>query len=437
MPAKARLVSTLLALGLLLFPRAWAESLPTAEPESLGFSPERLERLTEAFQREIDEERLPGVVLMVARDGQLAYRESLGRQDPGGESAMAEDAIFRIYSMTKPLVSVAAMILVENGEIQLTDPVGEFLPGFDGMPVSEPTLNQAFSEVAYHTVPARQAMTVQDLLRHTAGLAYGELTQNTPVQEAYGEAGLYQPDGRGYDSRALTPEEQIKRLAEIPLVHQPGAVWEYSLASDVLGRVVESASGMRLGDFLDERVFEPLKMADSGFWVPADDMDRLAQPFAIDPATGQPHDLFDVDAQPANDSGGAGAVSTAMDYLRFSQMLLNGGELDGERILSPSTVRLMTSDHLGDGIEAPLSPGELLLGTPGYTFGLGFGVREGSGIAGVPGSPGEFMWAGYGGTYFWVDPQADLVAVLMSQGTGNRAHYRRLFKTLVYQAMVE
>ncbi|WP_440998071.1 serine hydrolase domain-containing protein [Arhodomonas sp. SL1] len=426
-----------IALSLLVASSAWAQALPTADPESVGFSEQRLERMTEAFQREIDEDRLPGAVVMIAREGKLVYSETFGAQDPDGNEAMPSDAIFRIYSMSKPLVSVAAMILVEEGELQLTDPVGKYLPGFDELPVSEPTLNEAFARVTYETVPANRPMTVHDLLRHTAGLAYGELTRNAPVKEAYGQAGLYQPDGRGYEARQLTPEEQVEALAEIPLVHQPGTVWEYSLASDVLGRVVEEVSGMRLSAFLEERVFEPLGMPDTGFWVPGDNLGRLAEPFDTDPATGQPHDLFDVDEQPANDSGGAGAVSTATDYLRFSQMLVNGGELDGEQILSPATVRLMASDHLGDAIEAPLSPGELLLGTPGYTFGLGFGVREGAGIAGIPGSPGEFMWAGYGGTYFWVDPEEALVAVLMSQQVGYRAHYRRMFKTLVYQAMIE
>lgn len=437
MRTKTKMLPVSLALGALMASGAWAQPLPTADPESVGFSGQRLERLTEAFEQEIDQERLPGAVIMIARDGKLAYSETFGVQDPDGGEPMPSDAIFRIYSMSKPLVSVAAMILVEDGELQLTDPVGKYLPGFDDLPVSEPTLNEAFAGVSYETVPADRPMTVHDLLRHTAGLAYGELTQNAPVKEAYGEAGLYQPDGRGYDARQLTPEEQIEALAEIPLVHQPGTVWEYSLASDVLGRVVEEVSGMRLAAFLEERVFQPLAMPDSGFWVPQDDIGRLAEPFDTDPATGEPHDLFDVDERPANDSGGAGAVSTAADYLRFSQMLVNGGELDGEQILSPATVQLMASDHLGDAIEAPLSPGELLLGTPGYTFGLGFGVREGEGIAGIPGSPGEFMWAGYGGTYFWVDPEEDLVAVLMSQQVGERAHYRRLFKTLVYQAMIE
>jgi CubicO group peptidase (beta-lactamase class C family) len=223
----------------------------------------------------------------------------------------------------------------------------------------------------------------------------------------------------------------------VPLVHQPGTVWEYSLATDVLGRVVERASGQRLGDFLEERVFGPLKMDSTGFAVPQNAMSRVASSFPAD-AAGKPIEMIDVSAQPANDSGGAGGVSTAGDYLRFSQMLLDGGALDGSQVLSPTTVRLMASDHLGDRIETPVEPGELLMGVPGYTFGLGFMVREEDGIAGVPGSEGEFMWAGYGGTFFWIDPAEDLVAVLMTQMPGaTRAYYRRLVKQLVYQAITD
>jgi CubicO group peptidase (beta-lactamase class C family) len=273
--------------------------------------------------------------------------------------------------------------------------------------------------------------------RHTAGLAYGEITLNAPVKDAYTKAGLYLPGVRDYDARDLTPAEEVERLAKAPLAHQPGTVWEYSLAVDLLGRVVEAASGKRLADFLARRLFEPLKMQDTGFWVPGAKMDRVAQPLAVDFASGQPIKVIDVSKEPKNDSGGAGGVSTAADYLRFAQMLLNGGQLDGTRVLSRTTVALMTSDHLGTRIAAPVTPSELLLGTPGYTFGLGFAVRQGAGVAGVPGSAGEFMWAGYAGTYFWVDPKEELVVVYMSQAPSTaRAYYRKLVKQLVYAAIV-
>jgi CubicO group peptidase (beta-lactamase class C family) len=236
----------------------------------------------------------------------------------------------------------------------------------------------------------------------------------------------------------MTPAEQVERMAKAPLAHQPGTVWEYSLSSDMLGRVVEAASGKRLSEFLDERLFKPLKMEDTSFWLAREKSSRLAQPLATDPASGQPNKVIEVAVQPKNDSGGAGAVSTAADYLRFAQMLLNGGQLDGQRVLSRTTVKLMTSDHLGARINAPLTPGELLLGTPGYTFGLGFAVRQGDGVAGVAGSAGEFMWAGYAGTYFWVDPKEQITAVFMSQAPSPiRAYYRKLVKQLVYQAIVD
>jgi CubicO group peptidase (beta-lactamase class C family) len=351
---------------------------------------------------------------------------------------MALDSVFRIYSMTKPLVSVAAMMLVEDGKIQLTDPVSKFLPAFKGQQVSVARADPEFARVTYTTVPADREATVQDLLRHTAGLAYGEITVNTPVKSAYGASGVHLPDVRDYDSRDMTSAEQAERVGKAPLAHQPGRVWEYSLASDILGRVVEAASGKRLGEFLDERLFKPLKMTDTAFWVPVDKMARLAQPLPVDLASGQPNKLIDVSAQPKNDSGGAGAVSTARDYLRFAQMMLNGGALDGERVLSRTTVALMTSDHLGSHISAPVTPGELGLGTLGYSFGLGFAVRLAPGIAAVPGSQGDYTWAGYAGTYFCVDPKEELAVVYMSQAPSPvRAHYRRLLRQLVYQAIVD
>ena len=404
----------------------------------VGMSADKLERIRDVLKGEIDQGKLPGTVVMVARKGKLAYADAVGLQDKAAGKAMALDSVFRIYSMTKPLVSVAAMMLVEDGKLQLTDPVSKFLPAFKGQRVSVARADAEFARLTYTNVAADREMTVQDLLRHTSGLAYGEITQNAPIKDAYAKAGVYLPGVRDYDSRDMTPAEQVDRLGAAPLAHQPGTVWEYSLASDVLGRVVEAASGRRLADFLDERLFKPLRMADTAFHVPAGKTSRLAQPLATDHASGQPIKVIDVSAPPKNDSGGAGAVSSAAEYLRFSQMLLNGGQLEGVRVLSRTTVELMTSDHLGSRITAPLTPGELLLGTPGYGFGLGFAVRLAPGIAGVPGSAGEFMWAGYAGTYFWVDPKEQVTAVFMSQAPSPiRAYYRKLVKQLVYQAIVD
>jgi CubicO group peptidase (beta-lactamase class C family) len=322
--------------------------------------------------------------------------------------------------------------------VQLTDPLSKFFPGCRNLTVSVPRADSVYARVTYNTVPADREITVQDLLRHTSGLAYGEITQNAPVRDAYVKAGLFQQGVRDYDSRDLTPAEFVERLCKAPLAQQPGTMWEYSLSVDMLGRVVEAASGQRLADFLDERLFKPLKMVDTGFWVPKEKSGRIAQPLAIDAATGAKVNVIDVSAAPKNDSGGAGAVSTAGDYLRFGQAMLNGGQLDGQRVLSRSTVALMASDHLGTRIAQPTQPGELLMGVPGYTFGLGFMVRQGAGVAGVPGSQGEFMWAGYAGTFFWVDPKEELVVVYMTQAPSPiRAMYRRLIKQLAYQAIVD
>jgi CubicO group peptidase (beta-lactamase class C family) len=370
---------------------------------------------------------------MVARKGKLVYHEAVGMQT--ASTPMSEDTVFRIYSMTKPLVSVAAMMLVEDGRIQLTDPVGKFLPGFDKMQVSVGTKTP--EGMSYATVPAERPMTVQDLLRHTSGLAYGEITQNAPVKDGYEKIGVYSKD-LDFDARNLAPADQVAKMATVPLAYQPGTTWHYSLSSDMLGRVVEKASGKRLDAFLQERLFAPLKMKDSGFWVVSAKMPRVAESLEKDRFAGRAFPLVNVSAQPANDSGGAGGVSTAGDYLRFSQMLMNGGRLDGTRVLSRTTIKLMTSDHLGNFIATPMQPGELLLGTKGYSFGLGFAVRSGDGVAGVAGSQGEFMWAGYAGTYFWVDPKEQLTAVLMTQAASpQRAYFRKMVKQLTYQAITD
>ena len=432
--------ATLLGAVILVAPAAWSDNgapLTTAPAEQVGMSKQKLERISTALKQEIDEGKLPGVVVMVARKGKLVYSDAIGFQDKGSSKPMAFDSLFRIYSMTKPLVAVGAMVLVEEGKIQLTDPVSKFLPAFKGQQVSVARADGEFAKISYAIVPADRENTIQDLFRHTAGLVYGEITVNTPVKEAYIKAGLYNTD-RDYDARGLTPPDFVERIAKAPLAHQPGTVWEYSLAIDVLGRVIEVAAGKRLGDYLDERLFKPLRMSDTTFWVSPDKVGRLAQALPVDPASGLPNKLIDVSSPPGNDSGGAGAISTAADYLRFAQMLANGGQLDGVRVLSRTSVQLMTSDHLGARIAAPLTPGELLLGTPGYTMGLMFAVRQGNGIAGVSGSAGEFMWAGYAGTYFWVDPKEELAIVFMTQAPSPvRAYYRRLMKQLVAQAIVD
>ena len=420
-----------------LAPKDAAASLSTGTPEAVGMSSARLQRVTDGFKAEVAAGRLPGYVIAVARRGQIVYHEAAGAQDVTTKVPMQKDSIFRIYSMTKPLASLAAMMLVEDGKLQLTDPVSRHLPEFAIMKVAVQRTDASGTTVT-DLVPATRAITVHDLFRHTAGLAYGEVTNNTAVKDAYTKVGLYSPNVIDFDTRGLTPAEFTQRLAAAPLANQPGAAWQYSLASDVLGRVVEAVSGQRLSAFLEARVFKPLAMNDSAFHVPSDKMPRLAQPLPR-PASGPfVSPQIDVSKPPGNDSGGAGAVSTASDYLRFAQAMLNGGTLDGQRLISRTTAALMMSDHTGDRPGIPLTASELLLGTQGYGFGLGFMVRTGQGMAGVPGSAGEAMWAGYGGTYFWIDPKEQVVAVLMTQGpAATRGYYRKMVKQLVYQSIID
>jgi CubicO group peptidase (beta-lactamase class C family) len=436
MKSTTMLTRIVLAWTLCLACATQAQDLPRAKPEEVGLSTARLERLTQAFQKEVDDKRLPGVVMMISRHGRVAYSQALGTQEPG--KPMAMDSIFRQYSMTKPWVSVAAVMLMEEGRLQLTDPVSRFFPTMKGHQVSVPRFDVALGKMSFGMAPAEREITVQDLLRHTAGLVYGELTANQPVADAYANARFFSRDGGSFDMRGVTPAEQIEALSKAPLAQQPGTTFEYGLASDLLGRVIEAVSGQRLSEFLAQRLFVPLRMTDSAFHVSQAKSGRVAQAFEKDPATGASNKLYDVSGIPNNDSGGAGGVASAADYMRFSQMLLAGGQLEGARILSRTSVALMTADHLGSKILLPATPGELLFGVQGYTFGLGFAVRQNPGISQVPGSVGEYMWAGYGGTFFFVDPKEDLVAVYMSQAPGkSRQYYRRMFKQLVMQSLVD
>ena len=426
------LLFTALVTGLLqVAAPVHAQSLASASPETVGLSGERLARIGKVFGAEVDQGRLPGAVVAVARRGKLVYFEAVGYQDKPADRKMQKDSIFRVYSMTKPWTSLAAMMLVEDGKIQLPDPVSKFLPAFGGLNVSVATPNATTGQTSYELAPAAREPTIQDLLRHTSGVAYDFVTRNAPVKEAYEKSDL---KASGLDIRdKLTAAEFVERLAKAPLSSQPGSQWEYSLSTALLGRVVEAASGKPLSKFLAERLFEPLSMTDSGFVVPNEKAGRIAQPLPQ-----QTFPMFDPTVPPANDLDGEGGMSTAMDYLRFSQMLLDGGKLGGTHVVSRSTVALMTSDHLGARPNSPVGPGELLLGVPGYTFGLGFAVRSGAGTAGVPGSAGEYMWGGAGGTYFWVDPREELAVVFMSQGPFvSRVVYRRLVKQLVYAAIVD
>ncbi len=420
-----------LALSLSPTLPALAGDLPSSPPSLQGMSKERLARIRHVIRDEIDAHRMPGAVVLVARKGAIVHAEAIGWQNEEAGKIMQRDAIFRAYSMTKPLVSVLTMMLVEEGKLQLTDPMSKFFPQFASMQVlSNPADPNSPRE------PAKRQITVQDLLRHTSGLTYGEFTSFESVRTAYAEAGLFSPTVP-MKALALTPDEQIDAFARAPLGWQPGTTFDYSLSTDLLGRVLERVSGKSLSVLLNDKLLAPLGMKDTQFVVPASKASRIAEPFKVDPLTGGPAmKVLGITRPTGNQSGGAGISTTADDYLRFCQMLLNGGSLDGRRYLSRSTVALMTSDHLGPKVATPVQPGEVLMGVQGYTFGLGFMVRQGAGIAGVHGSEGDYAWGGVGGTYFWVDPKEQLIGVMMAQTPGPiRQTYRRMIKTLVYQAL--
>ncbi len=412
-------------------PTAFAADLATASPQSQGMSPARLARIRDVIRSEIEADRMPGAVVLIARKGSVVHADAIGFADKPAGKAIKRDAIFRAYSMTKPMVSVLAMMMVEEGKLQLTDPMVKFFPAFANMQV---LVNPADPNSARE--PAKRQITVQDLLRHTSGLTYGEFTRFASVKNAYIEAGLFSNEVP-MKSMALTPEQQVEAFAKAPLVWQPGTTFDYSLSTDLLGRVMEKITGQPLDVLLDEKLIKPLSMKDTHFVVPASKAARIAEPLKIDPVTGGPAmQVLDVLRPTGNVSGGGGISTTADDYLRFCQMLLNGGTLDGKRFLSRSTVALMTSDHLGPRVATPVQPGEVLMGVQGYTFGLGFMVRQGAGIAGVHGSEGDYAWGGVGGTFFFIDPKEQLVGIMMAQTPGAiRQSYRRMFKTLVYQSL--
>lgn len=382
-------------------------TLAWALPAELGLCPQRTRRLVDVLQSEIDRQRLPGAVVLMARHGKLALLESLGQQDPAQGTPMAVDSIFRIYSMTKPIVSVAAMMLMEQGRLLLSDPVSKYLPEF-----------------AVQQSP--RVATVQDLLRHTAGLTY-EFLGSSPVQQQYARINIA--------SRERSNAEFSQALAALPLMFEPGSVWEYSRATDVLGRLVEVVSGQTLGRFLKEQILTPLGMHETGFAVPPAQHGRIAEPFAQDPDGGVPMRLIDIRREAALESGGGGLASTAMDYARFLQFMLNKGALDGVRLLGPRTVDFMTADHLGS---IPINGGAAsTLLPPGHGFGLGFAVRTAGGLAPVPGSVGLYYWGGIAGTTFFVDPAQDLFALMMIQAPNQRDYYRPLFRDLVYAALID
>lgn len=387
-------------------------------PDTLGFSAPALARLDQVLQAHVDQGRLPGAVAYIARHGQPVLHQAWGWQDPAAGTPMARDSIFRIYSMTKPIVSVAIMQLLERGQLLLSDPVGQHLSEFAEVRVADDAAGRTTR------APARPP-TVQDLLRHTAGLTY-DILGDDPIQQRYAQAGL--------DTRQLSNTGFAHALAAIPYRYEPGSIWQYSRATDLLGALLERVTGQPLGDYLQAHILGPLGMADTTFAVPPEKHQRIAEPFAKDPDGGVQMPLMDLRQPVPMQAGGAGLGSTAADYARFLQCMLNGGTLDGARILSPAAVRLMTADHLGSIPVNRTGRGADLL-PPGHGFGLGFAVRLEDGLATQLGSQGMYYWSGISGTVFFVDPARDFFAILLTQAPNQRAFYRPLFRNLVYAAL--
>jgi CubicO group peptidase (beta-lactamase class C family) len=417
---KRAVLAALFAL-LLLPALSRAQSLGNADPEQLGFSRDRLDRVASTISTDIAKGVIPGGTLLIARHGKIAYYQAFGWLDPAAKTPMPRDAIFRIYSMSKPITSVAAMILVEQGKLSLSDPVQKYIPAFANMKVAVQRPGTAELDL----VPAARPITVQDLMRHTSGLTYGFLP-GTPVAKMYQESHLFGADGTNADF--------ANAIAKLPLAVQPGSSWNYSHSTDVLGRVIEVASGQSLYQFEKENILEPLGMSDTGFWVAdASKQTLIAEPLPTDNKIVGTEPFSNPRLPTKWEAGGQGMVSTTLDYAKFLQMMLNGGIFEGHRILSPQTVAFMTSDHLGR-----IGPGPTAyLPEPGYGFGLGFAVRLGQGVAPAQGSPGDYFWLGAAGTSFWNDPREQLSVVFMMQAPSQLFRYSELLRNMIYAALTD
>lgn len=401
----------------------WAGEIPEVAPDKIGLSADRLERIGALMEKYVEDKQIPGAVALIARHGKIGYFETFGHQDMKTQTPMEKDSIFRIYSMSKPMTSVGVMMLYEKALFALNDPVSKYLPELGDLEVMAEETNPKTGETVMTTVKTRRDMTIRDLLRHTSGLTYG-FFGDTLVDRAY--------RGQGVLSADKTIEETVRKLGDIPLQYQPGTRWHYSVSTDVLGRLIEVVSGMAFDEYLEKNLFGPLGMKDSGFNIPPSKSDRLTSMYAPDDdgsvRSGRAARARDYLQTTTHFSGGGGLVSTTRDYLRFAQMLLNGGELDGVRILSRKTVELMSRNHLGE-----ISMG---MGMSGYGFGLGFAVNQDPGLVGAIGSAGEYNWGGAAGTRFWIDPQEELIGIFMVQILPhNGLTYGSEYKVLVYQAI--
>jgi CubicO group peptidase (beta-lactamase class C family) len=402
----------------LTFSTVCAAALERVDPETAGLNPEQLERLDNLLRSRIDAGQFPGAVTLIMRNGRIGHLSVLGRRAPDGEP-MSEDTLFRIYSMTKPIVSVATMMLLEEGKILLSHPVSAYLPEFEKMTVA----TGVDADGKIQTEPARRPITIQDLLRHTAGLTYGFFGKG-PARTALNEV-----NGAFGD---MTNREVSRALGKLPLEHQPGTTWEYSRATDVLGALIEVIEGKPLGEVLKAKIFDPLGMKDTGFWVenPGDHA-RIAEAVPEDRKIGQ-FDMFDPREKRAFESGGGGLMSTVIDYARFAQMLMNGGQLEGVRILSPRSVALMTADHMGDRIKR----GKYYFVGQGFGFGLGFGVRVHEGIDPGLGHKGLYYWGGAAGTLYAADPADQTLVLFMMQAPKQRQGLRPVVQNMALSAVV-
>jgi CubicO group peptidase (beta-lactamase class C family) len=424
MLSSIRLRSVALAATLFVaIPSAFAEGPTIAKPDEAGFTSAGLARIDAYFRNEIAGNKIAGAIVMIQRNGKTAYFSSFGVRDPGTKEPMTPDSIFRIYSMSKPITTVAAMMLVEEGKLQLDEPLSKYIPAFANVKVGVEKKGED-GVTGFDMVPAKRPITIQDLMRHTSGLTYGFFGEGA-VKKAYVNAHLTEGD--------VDNAEFADRLAKLPLAYQPGTTWDYSQSTDILGRVIEVVSGKSLYEFEKERLLDPLGMKDTSFYVtdPAK-KSLVAEPLPDDRKIGNDAAMRDPRVVKKWESGGGGMVSTIGDYARFTQMLLNGGTLDGKRYLSPKTVAYMGSNHVGPG--SGITPGPYYLPGPGFGFGLGFAVRTEAGESAAEGSVGEMSWSGAGGTTFWIDPKENMFVVFMAQTVSQRGRLRVALKNIVYGA---
>lgn len=400
-----------------------AQPLPPIAPDKAGFSPEGLARIDRFFDREIAADRVPGAVVAIARDGRLVYFKAFGYLDKAAGTPMKTDAIFQLASMTKVMASVGGLALTEDGKLPLKSRLDQYFPAFGKMSVG---VVSAGGEIAAE--PQKQPIYIHDLFRHTSGITYGG-RGTTAVHKLW-------PGGSAVAAAQFNGEEFLAKITTLPLLHQPGTVWDYSFSTDVLGLVIEKVSGQRLNDYLKAAVWDKVRMPDTSFEVPADKRGRIARPLPKDPLTGKDQAITALQKPARFDCAGACAFATVGDYLRFGQMLLDGGAIDGQRVVSPKTVAWMTSDHLGANIRNQV-PG-VEPHRDGYSWGLGVAVRTGDGMAAIPGSKGDYTWNGANGTLYWADPQERLVVVVGTAAPGEiRKYYREQMADLVYGAMTE